>query len=414
MVNRSSSLIDADEFSPEHQRRSAPIMKLLISCIALLLAQPASAAEPPSKRNPALIYWQALALMPELGNEQAKLMADVISGNRRTDEPAVAALFKDANRALKLFHRAAHTAGDCEWGLILEDGPFMVMPHTAKLPMLLRLALCRAQQHFAAGNNDEALDWIITVRKAARHAAAGDLLIPVLIQFTAESQANVVTAGHLLALSPEQRAVHAKTLKSLPPLRSVAQAALAEMNFVDWVECDFNRLGETLKTDDLKKITPKNPTSEEQAESIGGTLDPDMKALSDQLTRSTVHQLTDQARSYYTLASRACTKPWKDGNAELDQITATIKAGDNMLARIIFPNFIASRERELRLVMESTMLQVALVFGADLISTPMKDYRDGFDDHPFVVHRDGESFIISTAQEQAVRGHRATSLRIAK
>src|SRR5687768_14106028 len=74
--------------------------------------------------NPALLYWQSFALLPELKPSQLKLVTDVLDGRLPATDPSVAALLEGARRALERFARAARGAAPCVWGTTIDEGPF--------------------------------------------------------------------------------------------------------------------------------------------------------------------------------------------------------------------------------------------------------------------------------------------------
>ena len=378
-------------------------MKLLTGLF--LISQLAVAAEPAPPSNPALIYWQASAKMPQIGSKEGRVLADVIAGKSPASEPTAAALIANAEPALKIFRRGAESTSVCDWGLMFEDGPLTVLPHTSRMQQLSRLALGKAQLLFAQHDNAAALGWILAARKAARHLASDDLLACTLIQFAIESAAISLTAAHALSLTEAERLSHLGEVRKLPTLRSVSQSMKGEKIFIDWVANEFAHLdGNPLP------LRPEK-ASEDAASALPQTSDEDMKALYNQLTKSTASQLIDETQQYFNQAGAACELPWPQGSKELARIAAEVKANGNTLARILYPELAPSLERELRLATEAAMLSAALELGEKLTPGSLSGHVDALLGQPLNVKAEAQGFIITTTP---ANGMRPLSLKIGR
>jgi hypothetical protein len=373
-------------------------MKPFVGALSfMLLASCARTAEPVLQRNPALVYWQASARLPVIGDKDIKLVADILADRKSTDDPAAARLLANCEAPLHLFRRASDSKVRCDWGLMLEDGPLTVLPHTSKMQMLNRLALCEAKRLFAANDNVHALEWIIAVRKAARHIAVDDLLVCTLTQFAMESQAIALTAAHVNALTEIQRKTHLHEIGQLPPLRTVAQSMTGEMVYLDWAEREFTHLDGAHQP----KPKPQEAVAGEESPVVVG--DADMKMLYEQLMNGSAHEMIEEARGYLRLAAAACEMPWKKGKEELARVEALINEKGNALARMMSPQLGTSRERELRLATESTMLRAALERGDNLVPGPLEGYTDALVGMPLVVNSAPQGVVITTSPGEGLR-----------
>src|ERR1700722_14429803 len=93
--------------------------------------------------NPALTYWQSAALMPDMKGEKSDLVRDTTSGKKPFDAEKLKEILSESEAALRLFARAADSPAPCDWGLPLEDGPEMALPHVSKMMELSRLAILK-------------------------------------------------------------------------------------------------------------------------------------------------------------------------------------------------------------------------------------------------------------------------------
>ena len=371
-------------------------MKLIVAALMMFSALAAAGAEAPAPtRNPALVYWQAAARLPVIGTAESRRISDVLADK----VPAVdlAPLLAQAEGALLLFRRAANASAPCDWGLLLEDGPLAPLPHMAKVQLMARLALCEARLHFAQHENSEALQWIIDVRKAARHVAANDLLACTLTQFGMESMANTTTAALAPGLSEVARKAHLHELAKLPPLHTVTQAMKGEQICLDWTERRFAPLG-SAAAPPKESGASVGPVAEKVV-----TNDADMKALFEQLSQNSARALIDETRGYLKRAGEVCALPWKEGRPALLALTEEVKTQGNALARILFPELLPSRERELRLATEGAMLHAALELGPALQPGPLSQHVDAMTGMPLLVKQEAAALIITTSPDATSR-----------
>src|SRR4051812_23988099 len=97
-----------------------------------LIPPPVRAAEALSTRvNPALLYWQAAAVLPKLSDEEAAKIRDFPRRPLPADAAVLDSLHLESTESL--LRRAAPPPAPCDGGLISEDGPAMLMPHLAKI-----------------------------------------------------------------------------------------------------------------------------------------------------------------------------------------------------------------------------------------------------------------------------------------
>jgi hypothetical protein len=208
------------------------LMKRGVSLLLMLVAASVSAVaqKPPgagdqdaaqqplaAPTNPALLYWQAIAMLPVVSAAEIKLISDVLDGEVKPEDVRVEGLLERTRKSLDRFGRAAASPAPCVWGTTFDEGPFAPMPHLPKLQLLCRLALMRSSSKFAEGRPEEGLQWILHVHHAARHAAADRLLTTFVMQHAIEQQAIRATAKHVMRLEATTRERHLQSLKTLGP-----------------------------------------------------------------------------------------------------------------------------------------------------------------------------------------------------
>src|SRR5438045_7400232 len=81
--------------------------------------------------NPALLYWQAFAVIPDLSADDQKYLFDTEWRTRPMDERAgQLALRFDAT--FRFLRQAAASKPPCDWGIDMSEGPYALLPHLAK------------------------------------------------------------------------------------------------------------------------------------------------------------------------------------------------------------------------------------------------------------------------------------------
>ena len=82
------------------------VLALVLAALSILTALRSEEIEY-QPINPALLYWQAAALLPKLSDEGAKLLQEISSGRKPVQPATVGALFSTA--AELLFRKATNS-----------------------------------------------------------------------------------------------------------------------------------------------------------------------------------------------------------------------------------------------------------------------------------------------------------------
>ncbi|ADG69597.1 hypothetical protein Plim_3785 [Planctopirus limnophila DSM 3776] len=173
--------------------------------------------------NAAVIYWQAFYAIPNLTEEQKKVLEAAISSDEAPVSDQLKPIFAQYRIALHEMQRARQVT-PCDWQLDMSAGPELLLPHVQKLRELSRVSLLRARQRFAEGENDAAIDDVLATLKMARDCASSPLLISILVNASIEKAAIDLLARQLPALTKDQRDRLEKELALLPPTVTVATA----------------------------------------------------------------------------------------------------------------------------------------------------------------------------------------------
>lgn len=359
---------------------------IIIGCTAAS-GQPAVDAVQPKRKNdtnPALLYWQAIALLPNVTPASMQRIANVVEGQEAPGTPEINALLESTRKSLDRFSRAASSAIPCDWGTTFDDGPFAPMPHLPKLQLLCRLALAQCEVFFAKGRHEDALSLLLKVHRAARHAGADALLVTVIVQHSIEQQAIRLTARRVPALDASVRASHAQALRELPPLHRVREALAGEHTVSEWLRhmvlgiqhSPENEKAMLAMTQSVleSQLQNQNPAIAQEARET-------LKSVEEWKS------LAEQARTLQARMDAASAKPWPEFQADLQQMRLDL-ANASPTLRNLLPTFEGTMRKQSETATLHSMLQAALKLGADLAPGILPDFRDAFAGGPIAVEKD--------------------------
>jgi hypothetical protein len=375
---------------------------ILTLSIAALLITPRLRAEdlkyPPI--NPALLYWQAAAQLPQLTEDQSKELRAMASGKDPFDAARAAKLPLD-DGTMRFLRRAAESTAPCDWGLQMEDGPGMILPHLAKLQQISSLAIVKADSLFAQGKVQEGIDWLVITHRIARHAGVGDMLISHLVQNAIETNAIRAAGRHCLGWDVETRRAYAATLHGLSPLRTAQDGLRGERIFIDWIERHFNAGG---KADSEIKAIIASLTADKAAEK---------ENLEAQFTPDAMAATLAAWRSLQARLEGAFAKPWAEGQAEIKALTDEAVRGPHLLIRLAFPATTGVFEKQFTVTTLHIMLEAALEHGPQLDEAAVGAYRDAFEGDPLQLKK-GDNGALTLQAAHAHPAGKEISLQLGK
>jgi len=352
--------------------------------------------------NPALLYWQAAAVLPKLTDDQAKDLGAMASGKIPFDAAKAQGLLTSES-SLRLMQKAANSTAPCDWGLPTEDGPEMALPHTSKMLEMASLAILGAETSFASGKTKEGLDWLLTTQRMARHAGAGDLLISNLVQFAIETNAIRAAARHCLSWDPETRQSYTAMLQTLPPLHTTQAAYRGEHWLIDWVERKFTEPAES-KADGEKFL---------QSIVAGGSKPEDKEALAAELAPGAIQAALAELRSLQSRTEAAAGKPWSKAEPELKALDEEAARSSHFLVRASYPTPASVAAKQYAIATMRTMLDAALQHGPQLDAAAAATYHDSFDGEPLLLKKAGDGALTLFASHQHPAG-KDLSLQLGK
>jgi hypothetical protein len=185
--------------------------------------------------NPALIYHQALLMVPQLSDEDRKYLFETEWRTRPLDQRCTD-LVTTYRNTFKMLRRAAASEVPCDWGIDMSDGPATLLPALARFKSVAQVAGLRARVHFAQGNQEAAREELLATMAMGRNVSRDGTLISVLVQIAVESIVISIIAENFYQIAPETLEVFAARLDSTPA-RGTVQSAMAveRSSFYEWL-----------------------------------------------------------------------------------------------------------------------------------------------------------------------------------
>src|ERR1044071_5626452 len=140
-------------------RKDNYIMKLASILISLLTAAPAFAGPAPSRSdiNPALRYYQAFILAPDLDSADRDFLFDRDWRGQKLP-PKFGELLGRYDSQFRIVREAIGATVECDWGIDMTPGPATLLPHLARNKQIAQTARLRAMWELQQGKPTEACE----------------------------------------------------------------------------------------------------------------------------------------------------------------------------------------------------------------------------------------------------------------
>ena len=313
------------------------------AALLILSSGTVSALPPRQDINPALLYWQAFSLFPELDETESKLLSSETSGDVSADERVLAKRF-DAPMAFII--RARLTNTPCDWGMDVADGPNAIVPNAKKIRAATSAALLRARVALADGQETRARDELLAVSVMGRHAATGASLVGAMIQVGVDTRLLDFISAHFDGLKPQTRTEIAAGLQGAPTRTTVAEAMANEKTafygwFLDKLEgCRAGGNDDAKILQQFRTLTMEVFVGEE-------------KDLADRIVREAggtgagVIKYVKEIEPHYAHSFAVARASAQDVKQRATEFEAAIDSTTNLIARMVLPNVGKARMKEL-------------------------------------------------------------------
>ncbi|HAB18063.1 MAG TPA: hypothetical protein PLX89_01895 [Verrucomicrobiota bacterium] len=320
---------------------------------------------PRTNINPALLYSQAIQVMPDR-SEQDHLFTNEWRG-RELDERFNQQIATYDN-SFNLLRLAARQKVPCDWGYDLSQGPELLLPSLAKAKSLTQAARLRIRWHLENGRPDDARDDFLAAFVLGRQVSRDGILISALVQFAIENILVSSLAENWFRLGPETLQQIMDGIEAAPARGAIVQCIETErVSFKDWLarkirefQSDSTDESEALQktrqllhsvmdqSEDPSKKT-NSPTPESVIQAAGGT------------TAGLLQQLKE-LDPLYEEAAVLMTVPYQQFLPLIQAFNEKLKKHPNQLVKDFFPAFEKCRIKEFAVEVKLAMLRAAFEY----------------------------------------------------
>jgi len=356
---------------------------LFVLAVAAGTGSPAVAGllTPRTDINPAVLYWQAFSLYPDLPVDIRKeLMAD---------PPRLPAA--DAKEPLKKFdgmveylRRATRMKVPCDWGIDLSDGPATLMPNLVKIRQAAQAVLMRAHYALEAGRDREAMEELGAALVLGRNTGTDGTLVSTMLAIAVEDTVNRFVAENFNRFSPQALQSFLKQVDAAPPRPTIKHAMSIEKTaFWEWFIVKLEALRATPSRDNAQ---PMEAARELLTSSFGSGSEVDRIIEKAGNTPDHLIAYFREVEPFYAAIQKAADATPSQLEREANTIRQLTEGSSNLIAQVIFPNVARARRNELGAIVHADMVRAAVtlrVEGEDAF----KKLRDPFGNGPFSLRR---------------------------
>ena len=331
--------------------------------------------------NPAVLYWQAFSLYPDLPSDmKTELLAD---------PPRLPAA--DAKEPLKKFdpmvdylRRAARMKVPCDWGIDLSDGPATLMPNLVKIRQAAQAVLMRAHYALEAGRDREAAEELGAVLVLGRNSGTDGTLVSTVLAIAVEDTVNRFVAGNFHRFSPDALQSFLEQVDVAPPRPTIKHAMSIEKTaFWEWFIVKLEALRTTHSNDGAQAT---QAARELLTSSLGSSSEVDRIIENAGNTPDSLIAYFREVEPFYAAVQNAGDATPSQLEREANTIRQITEGSSNQIAQFIFPNVARARKNELGAIVHAAMVGAAVTLRLEGEEAFGK-LRDPFGNGPFSLRR---------------------------
>jgi hypothetical protein len=348
-------------------------MKTLKSiCLSLLVVAgvSAGASGQPSATNinPALLYYQAFLVAPDLSQPDSDYLWTKEWQGQELPE-RFGKLMAGYDNEFKLVRVASRSAVPCDWGIDISEGPAALLPHLARSKAVVQTAKFRALWALQQGRQADAREELVAALVLGRNVARDGTLISTLVQIAMEAIDCRTVAELFGQFSPENLQQLLDGFDAAPARRTVADCVPTEKAFfLDWILRRIEALQQANPGDEAKvmcgihellasaleapadgeQVLPAN-SWERIVKAAGGTSAGVVRLVND------LELLEQQLTAVLAL-------PHGEYEGRMEQLMAEAQRSPNPLLSLLFPAWEKVRPRELIALMNLAMVRAAVEY----------------------------------------------------
>jgi hypothetical protein len=389
-------------------------------CLSLLVVAGVSAgasAQPSATNiNPALLYYQAFLVAPDLSEADSDYLWTKEWQGQQLPE-RFGKIMAGYDNEFRLVRQAARSTVPCDWGIDMSEGPATLLPHLARTKAVLLAAKFRALWALQHGRQADAREDLVAAFVLGRNVARDGTLISTLVQRAMEAIDCFTLAEVFGQFSTENLQQLLEGMEAAPARRTGADCVPTERAFFqDWVLRRIQELQQANPGDDAKVMAGihdlfastlylQKETAEPQPGQtrMAGSTGPVPTALVrmdssqpgnwwERLTQAAggtsagMVKLIRDLESFDQPLARAVALPYGEYESGMEQLKVEMQRSPNPLPSLLLPAWDHVRSKELRALMNLAMVRAAVEYKLHGLAA-MQRVTDPWGQGPFEFQR---------------------------
>lgn len=389
-------------------------------CLSLLVVAgvSAGASGQPSATNinPALLYYQAFLVAPDLSEADHDYLW-MTEWQGQVLPERFGKIMAGYDNEFRLVRQAARATVPCDWGIDMSEGPATLLPHLARTKAVLLTAKFRALWALQHGRQADAREDLVAAFVLGRNVARDGTLISTLVQ-GAMTMIDCWTVAELFGqFSTENMQQLLEGMDAAPARRTGADCVPTERAFFqDWVLRRIQELQQANPGDDAKVMAGihdlfastlylQKETEEPQPGQtrMAGSAGPVPTALAlegssqpgnwwEGLTQAAggtsagMVKLIRDLDSFDQPLALALALPHGEYESGMEQLKAEMQRSPNPLPSLLLPAWENVRSKELRALLDLAMVRAAVEYKLHGLAA-MQSVTDPWGPGPFELQR---------------------------
>ncbi|MGO9245048.1 MAG: hypothetical protein ACLP0A_04325 [Verrucomicrobiia bacterium] len=354
-----------------------------LTCLALLiLTMPRARGEPiRTDINPALLYYQAFLLTPDLSPADRDYLLHGTNYQGQTLPERLGKVVVSYDGQFQLVREAAQQKVPCDWGIDMSPGPATPLAHLNRARAVAQAARLRATWDLQHGNQVGARDDLLAAFVLGRNVSRDGILISALVQIAIEYDVYDTVTENFGRFSPDTLKQLVDGFDAAPARGTMANAiATGEAHCIaDWMETRVLELRKEYPGNDAKvldyfeQVVGDTNLWPRIVKAAGGTSDGFLKLVRD-------------LKPLYLRLGRIMTLPQPEYEGQMQKFDADRQESQNPLVQIGDLDLSRARPKEFTIQAEGAMVRAAVEYKLHGESG-LKSVIDPFGKGPFAFQR---------------------------
>ena len=314
--------------------------------------------------NPALLYYQAFLLAPDLEPaDRDFLYAHEAAGQKLPER--FGEIMAKCDGQFSLVRQAARSTARCDWGIDWSAGRSTLMPHLARAKAMTQTARFRSMWDLQQGRPADAGDDLVAAFVLGRNISRDGTMISVLVQLAIEAIVCSAVAENFGQFTPDTLQRLAAGFEAAPTRGTVAASIVSEKSLRrDWMVRKIQDLQRQNPGNDARVMegihefmTPKDPHVALAETDFWGHLTIAAGGTSDGVLKL----LEDRERVYQKL-SALLDLPYTEYEKQAKELSVEFQDSSNPFVSAGGPSFARARAREFRIMATLSMVRAAVEY----------------------------------------------------